>query len=235
MLSRIDELLERLREFTVRLRERRPRMPDLHGKLEDARYGWEERREILPRLFPRVRRTSGRLLASEGLIADARERVRPWHAVPALVALIALLAGGFWLGGIVGGHASAAVLTKTLKVKGQIITVNGERYVSTPAVTVKVKGKIVHIPAKTVRLPSSTVISGKTVPVKVDVNHTISVPVTVKVPTTRTQTNTTTINNTVVTTVIRTTTQTVTGPTTTSILTITLPATTVTETVTVTT
>jgi len=231
MLSRIDELLERLREFTVRLRERRPRMPDLHGKIEDLRYGWEERKELLPRLFPRVRRTSERLLASEGLIADARERVRPWHAVPALVALLALLAGGFWLGGIVSGHASAAALTKTLKIKGRIITVNGARYVSTPAVTVRVKGKIVHIPAKTVRLPASTVISGKTVPVKVDVNHTISVPVTVKVPTTRTQTST------IITTVIHTTTQTrtVTGPTTTSIITITLPATTVTETVTVTT
>ena len=240
MLSRIDELLERLREFTVRLRERRPRMPNIGGKIADARYGWEERREIFPRLFPRVRRTSGRLLASEGLIADARERLRPWHAVPALVALVALLAGGFWLGGVVGGGASAAVLTKTLKIKGHIITVNGERYVSTPAVTVKVKGKTVRIPAKTVKLPASTVISGKTVPIKVDVNHTVSVPITISVPTTRTQTSTqtstTTINNTIVTTVIRTTTQTqtVTGPTTTSIVTVTLPATTVTVTVTTT-
>jgi hypothetical protein len=229
MLSRIDELLERLREFTAGLRQRRPRMPDLHDKIEAAREGWEERKEVFPRLFPRVRRTSSRLMDAE-LIADARERVRPWHAVPALVALLALLAGGFWLGGVVGGHASAAVLTKTLKLKGQIITVNGERYVSTPAVTVKVKGKTIHIPAKTVRLPASTVVSGKTVPVKVDVNHTISVPVTVKVPTTRTNTST------VITTVIRTTTQTqtrtVTGPTTTSIITITLPVSTVTVTVT---
>jgi hypothetical protein len=240
MLSRIAELLERLRKGTVRLRGQRPRMPDLRGKIEDARYGWEERREVFPRLFPNVRRTGGRLLAADGLLGDARERLRPWHAVPALIALIALLAGGFWLGGIVGGHASAAVLTKTLKIKGQIITVNGKRYVSTPAVTVKVKGKIVHIPAKTVRLPASTVISGKTVPVKVDVNHTVSVPLTISVPTTRTQTQTstttTTINHTVVTTVIHTTTQTqtVTGPTTTSIVTITLPATTVTVTVTTT-
>jgi hypothetical protein len=233
MLSRLDELVERLREFTVRLRERRPRVPDLQAKMEALRDGWDERRELFPRAFPRVRRTRDRLLEAE-LIADAREKVRPWHAVPALVALLALLAGGFWLGGIVGGHASAAVLTRTLKLKGQIITVNGQRFVSTPAVTVKVKGKTVHIPAKTVRLPSSTVISGKTVAVKVDVNHTVSVPLTISVPTTRTQTNTTTVNHTVVTTTFRTVTQTQTvqGPTTTSVITITMPATTVTVTVT---
>ena len=153
MLNRMDELLEDCANSRSRQRERRPRMPDLRGKIEDARYAWEDRREASPRAFPRVRRTSGRLLAGEGLIADARERVRPWHAVPAVIALLALLAGGFWLGGIVGGHASAAVLTKTLKIKGKIITVNGARYVSTPAVTVKVKGKTVRIPAKTVRLP----------------------------------------------------------------------------------
>jgi hypothetical protein len=213
MLRRIDELLERLR---------------------DARYAREQRRQVSPRRFPRLRRAGGGVFAGEGRLADARERVRPWHAIPALVALVALLAGGFWQGGAVGGHANAASLTKTLKVKGKIITVNGQRYVSTPALTVKIRGKIVHIPAKTVRVPSSTVISGKTVPVKVDVNHTVSVPVTVKVPTTRTQTSTTTINNTVVTTVITTVTQTqtVAGPTTTTFVTITLPATTVTVTVT---
>ncbi len=78
----------------------------------------------------------------------------------------------------------------TVKLKGHVITIDGNRFISTPAVTVKVKGKTVHIPARTVRLPATTVVKGKTVPVKVDVNRTVSVPVTVSVPTTDTQTTT---------------------------------------------
>ena len=165
---------------------------------------------------------------SSGWVAWAMERLRPWHAVPALLSAAVLVVGGFWLGGMVGGHANAAVLTSTVKIRGKVITIAGARYVSTPALTVKVKGKTVHIPASTVKLPASTVISGKTVAVKVDVNHTVKVPVTVSVPTTKT--NTTTVNHTTVTTVIRT----VTGPsvTTTSLITITGPTTTVTVTVT---
>jgi hypothetical protein len=163
-----------------------------------------------------------------GWLGAARHRVRPWYAIPGGVVALALIIGGFWLGGAVGGHASAAVLTSTVKLKGKVVTIDGSRYVSTPAMTVKVKGKTVHIPARTVKLPASTVISGKTV--AVDVNRTVKVPVIV--PTTNTQTDTTTVNHTVTT--VATIVQTVTGPTTTVIgppVTVTLPASTVTVTV----
>jgi hypothetical protein len=153
--------------------------------------------------------------------------MRPWHAIPGVVAALALIIGGFWLGGVVGGHASAAVLTSTVKLKGKIITIDGSRFISTPAITVKVKGKTVHIPARTVKLPAHTVIKGKTVPV--DVNRTVKVPVIVS----STATQTKTVNRTVTT--VRTTVQTVTGPTTTvngPPVTITVPGPTVTVTVT---
>jgi hypothetical protein len=168
-----------------------------------------------------------RLDENGGWLGAARARMRPWHAVPAAVAALALIFGGFWLGGVVGGHANAAVLTNTVKLKGKVVTIDGSRYVSTPALTVKVKGKTVHIPARTIKLPASTVIKGKTVPV--DVNRTIKVPVTVST----TDTQTATVNHTV--TSVATVVQTVTGPTTTvnaPPITITLPASTVTVTVT---
>ena len=166
-----------------------------------------------------------------GWLAATRQRMPPRYAIPGGVAALALIVGGFWLGGLVGGHASAATLTSTVKLKGKIVTIDGSRFISTPAVTVKVKGKTVHIPAKTVKLPARTVVKGKTVPVKVDVNRTVKVPVTVS--STDTQTQTTTVNRTVTT--VRTTIQTVTGPTTTVFgapVTITVPGPTVTVTVT---
>jgi hypothetical protein len=160
-----------------------------------------------------------------GWLAATRQRVHAWYAIPACVAALTLIVGGFWLGGAVGDHASAAVLTSTVKLKGKVVTIGGSRFVSTPAITVKVKGKVVHIPARTVKLPAHTVVKGKTVPVKVDVNRTVKVPVT--------DTQTRTVNHTVTT--VRTTIQTVTGPTTTVVappVTITLPASTVTVTAT---
>src|SRR6185437_14679290 len=164
-----------------------------------------------------------------GGLTGIRHRVRPWYAIPGVVAALALIIGGFWLGGAVGGHANAAVLTSTVKLKGKVVTIDGSRFVSTPALTVKVKGKTVHIPARTVKLPAHTVVKGKTVPVKVDVNRTVKVPVTVS----STDTQTKTVNHTVTT--VRTTVQTVTGPTTTvngPPIMITVPGPTVTVTVT---
>jgi hypothetical protein len=175
----------------------------------------------------RIEDLRGRLLDAMdehgGWFTGIRHRVRPWYAIPAVVAALALIVGGFWLGGAVGGHASAAVLTNTVKLKGKVVTIDGSRYVTTPALTVKVKGRTVHIPARTVKLPASTVISGKTV--AVDVNRTVKVPVTIAT----TDTQTTTVDHTTVTTVV----QTVTGPTTTVLgptVTITVPGPTVTVT-----
>ena len=209
------------------------RYEDLKGRLLDAMDVLRDRshgvRAGARRRRPSLDGVRDRLDERGGWLGAAGERLRPWHAVPAIVAALALIFGGFWLGGAVGGHANAAVLTNTVKLKGKVITVDGNRFLSTPAVTVKVKGKTVHIPARTLKLPASTVVSGKTVPV--DVNRTVKVPVTIS--TTDTQTNTTTVNNTVttVTTVI----SSVTGPTTTVIgppVTITVPGPTVTVTVT---
>jgi len=137
-----------------------------------------------------ARRTFG----EDGWGGRVRENVRPWHALPAVVGALTLIAGGFWLGGMVGGTANAGPLTSTIKVRGRVITQHGVQYVKTPARTVKVKGKIVHIPARTVKLPGGTEI----VPGAV---HTVAVPVTVA----------TTVNKTAVTTVKET--ITVTGPT----------------------
>jgi hypothetical protein len=209
----VDGVRDRLDERRER-RARKPRMAAFAAATDDVRE---------------------RLRDRDGWLSGARHRVRPWYAIPGGVAALALIIGGFWLGGVVGGHANAAVLTSTVKLKGKIVTIDGSRFISTPAVTVKVKGKTVHIPAKTVKLPAHTVIKGKTVPVKVDVNRTVSVPVTVSVKTTKTQTQTqtTTINHTITT--VRTTTRTVTGPTTTVVgqpVTITVPGPTVTVTVT---
>src|SRR5437764_12726736 len=71
-----------------------------------------------------------------GWLGAAGERLRPWHAVPAIVAALALIFGGFWLGGAVGGHANAAVLTNTVKLTGTVRTVDGNQILSPPADTV---------------------------------------------------------------------------------------------------
>jgi hypothetical protein len=202
----------------------------VRDRLQDSSRGWHGRKPHLPAISPALDDARERWREAGWLVA-MRERIRPWFAVPAIVASLALIVGGFWLGGAIGGHANAAVLVSTVKLKGKVVTIDGSRFISTPAVTVKVKGKTVHIPARTVKLPASTVVKGKTVPVKVDVNRTVKVPVTIS--STDTQTNTTTVNHTTttVTTVIRS----VTGPTTTVLgppVTITLPGSTVTVTVT---
>ena len=233
LLDAMDGIRDRaggFRAWTRRLRGRRPDLDGVRDRLHDSSRGRQGRKPHLPAIAPAIGDARERWREA-GFLAAARERIRPWYAVPAIVASLVLIVGGFWLGGAVGGHANAAVLVSTVELKGKVVTIDGSRFISTPAVTVKVKGKTVHIPARTVRLPASTVVSGKTVPI--DVNRTVKVPVTISTTDTQTKTNTTTINNTVttVTTVIRS----VTGPTTTvqgPPITITVPGPTVTVTVT---
>jgi hypothetical protein len=201
MPGRFEELMVKVRELTTRRRGRAPRSHGLARRLGDPFEGMRE----------------------SGLFSGLRHRVRPWQAVPALLAALALIVGGFWLGGVIGGHASAATLVRTLT--GKVITKSGIRYVKTPATTVKVNGKTIHIPARTVALPASTVISGTTV--AIPINKTVPVTIVTTIPTT--------VNHTTTTTVVQT--LTVTGPTTTvqgptqtvtDTVTITLPGTTVT-------
>ena len=226
LLDAMDGLRDRAGDFGSRVRglgRKRPNLDSVRDRMHDRSRGWQGRKPHMPAIDARER------WREAGWVIAARERMRPWHAIPGAVAALALIVGGFWLGGAVGGHAQAAALTSTVKLKGKVITIDGSRFISTPAVTVKVKGKTIHIPAKTVKLPAHTVIKGKTVPVKVDVNRTVKVPVTVS----STDTQTTTVNRTVTT--VRATTRTVTGPTTTVVgspVTITIPGPTVTVTVT---
>jgi hypothetical protein len=147
-----------------------------------------------------------------------RESVHPWHAVPISLAVITLTSGGFWLGSVVGGrgHADAATLTTTVRIQGQVITIGGTRYVSTPAQLVRIRGKDVRLAARTVPLSGTTAqLAGQTTQLP---GQTIRVP--------------TTVNNTSVATVVRTVTvpvtvtgpaSTVTGPTTTVERTVTVP------------
>ena len=196
MLARFEELIERM------------------GELTNRRRGW-------PRSWRLARRVGGSFVGvrESASFFGLRHRVRPWQAVPALLAVLALIVGGFWLGSMVGGHASAATLIRTLT--GKVITKNGIRYVKTSATTVKVNGTTIRIPPGTVALAASTIISGRTVAVPI----TKTVPVTIV----------TTVNDTATTTVVET--LPVTGPTTTvqgptqtvtDTVTITLPGTTVT-------
>ena len=199
--GRFEELMHRMRELTTRRRRRQSRS---HGRAHRLGDPFEGMRE-------------------SSLFSGVRRRVRPWQAVPALLAALALVVGGFWLGGVIGGHASAATLVRTLT--GRVLTKNGVRYVKTPASTVKVNGTTIHIPVRTVALPATTVISGTTV--AIPINRTVPVTVVTTIPTT--------VNHTTTTTVVQT--LTVTGPTTTAqgptqtvtdTVTITLPGTTVT-------
>jgi hypothetical protein len=116
-----------------------------------------------------------------------RESVHPWNAVPLGLIAVTLTAGGFWLGNAVSGDASATPATRTIRLAGRVITVNGVQYVSTPARIVKVKGKDVRLAAQTLPLAGhTTLLPGSTVRVATTVNDTVvrtdTVQVTVTAP-----------------------------------------------------
>src|SRR4249920_2509590 len=102
MLDRVEELTTRMRGRMARLRERSsPRFDEVRDRLHDRTRG-------LPDLTPKLDGMKDRLRESDGWLVALRERVRPWQAVPALLCAGALIVGGFWLGGAVSDHASAA-------------------------------------------------------------------------------------------------------------------------------
>jgi hypothetical protein len=144
--------------------------------------------------------------------AVGRPRAYPHRLLIGLPVILALFAGGVWLGSVVGGSGAAAAATSTIHVRGKVITVDSTTEVRVPAQTVVVKGSVFSVPATTVRLPphvvthvvERTIKSVETLPGK-----TITTATTIAIPTTVTATGTT------VTTTV-TTTETVTSGTTTT-------------------
>ena len=140
-----------------------------------------------------------------------RTRAYPHRLLIGLPVILALFAGGVWLGSVVGGSGSAAAATHTIHVTGRVITVNHRTEVRVPAQNVVVKkGSVIAVPAATVTLPAhvvtrtlkrtfTTTLPGKT----------STVVTTVEIPTTVFETGTTT-------TVTETTTETVTSGTSTT-------------------
>jgi len=86
--------------------------------------------------------------------AMGRPRAYPHRLLIGLPVILALFAGGVWLGSVVGGSGTATAATKTIRVHGRVITVNSTTEVRVPAQAVKVKGSIVSVKATTVTLPS---------------------------------------------------------------------------------
>jgi hypothetical protein len=135
-------------------------------------------------------------------LTGPRPRAYPHRLLIGLPVILALFAGGVWLGSVVGGSGSAAAATKVVRVTGKVITVNHTAVVRVPAQTVHVKGSVVSVPATTVQLPpriqttvirtthTSTIrLPGKT---RTDTT-TIAIPTTITEPgTTLTLTETTT-------------------------------------------
>jgi hypothetical protein len=139
--------------------------------------------------------------------------------IPGAIACFALLGLGLEAGSRVGGTATAVSQTSvyTTTVSGRIVTVKGKaRRIIVPAKTIRRHGKTVTIPAHTVAITDTQVVTGPARTIDGTVIRTVRVPVTVTEPgrtDTTTQTVTgpvTTVTQTVITTVIDTTTDTVT-------------------------
>jgi hypothetical protein len=138
--------------------------------------------------------------------AMGRPRAYPHRLLIGLPVILALFAGGVWLGSIVGGSGTATAATKYIRVHGRVITLNHTTEVRVPAQTVKIKGSIVSVKATTVRLPQHVVtrqivrtntqvitLPGKT---RTDTT-TIAIPTTITGPiTTVTETVTSTVTTT---------------------------------------
>ena len=77
-----------------------------------------------------------------GVRADRPQGARayPHRLLIGLPVILALFAGGVWLGSVVGGSGSAAAATRTVRVTGSVITVNHTTEVRVPAQKVRIKG-----------------------------------------------------------------------------------------------
>ena len=134
-----------------------------------------------------------------------RPRAYPHRLLIGLPVILALFAGGVWLGSVVGRSGSAAAATRYIHVTGTVTTVDKTAEVRVPAQTVVVKGSLVSVPATTVRLPAQVktdVIRRTVTTVRRLPGKTITTATTVAIPTTITEPGTdTTITETVTTTV----------------------------------
>ena len=150
--------------------------------------------------------------------AVGRPRAYPHRLLIGLPVILALFAGGVWLGSVVGGSGSAAAATRYIHVTGTVTTVDKTAVVSVPAQTVVVKGSLVSVPATTVRLPAQVktdIIRRTVTTVRRLPGKTVTTATTVAIPTTITEPGTdTTITETVTTTVTSDTTTTSTSATT---------------------
>jgi hypothetical protein len=158
----------------------------------------------------------GRQLADAEWLERLRDSVHVWNAVPIALLAVTLTAGGFWLGSAVSSGAATAP-TRTVKIEGKVITVNGVKYVSTPARIVRVQGKSVKLPARTVPLAGhTTLLPGHTVVVPTTIDKTsfatVHQTVTVTSPAVTVTGPITTVSDTVTVPVVSTITVTVTGP-----------------------
>jgi hypothetical protein len=135
-------------------------------------------------------------------IAAPRPRAYPHRLLIGLPVILALFAGGVWLGSIVGGSGEAAAATSTIRVTGKVVTVNSTKTeVQVPGTTIVVKkgGGVVTVPATTVKLPSETVLRTirrtRTQTVTGPGSTTVFTTV-ITIPTTITSTGTTTVTET---------------------------------------
>jgi hypothetical protein len=139
-----------------------------------------------------------------------RARAYPHRLLIGLPVILALFAGGVWLGSVVGHPAKAAAATTvTIKVKGKVVRDNGTtKEVRVPAQTVTNGGNVVTVAPTTVTLPAKTVTNLRVIrstrtTTTTTPGRTTVVTTTITIPTTVTGTGTTT-------TVTQTTTETVT-------------------------
>jgi hypothetical protein len=124
----------------------------------------------------------------------ARPRAYPHRLLIGLPVILALFAGGVWLGSVVGGSGSAAAATKVVHVTGKVITLNHTTVVRVPAQTVHIKGSVVSVPETTVSLPThvQTRVINRTLTVTTKLPGTTRTDTTtIAIPTTITDTGTT--------------------------------------------